>query len=91
MSEDNSSYLNLKVTPNAAHSSVNGYKDGVLQVRIAAPPVEGKANRELVTILSKTLGLRKSAIKIVKGQTSRNKVIRIEGLGNKEINERLAT
>ncbi len=91
MAEDNSSYLNLKVTPNAARSSVNGFKDDVLQVRIAAPPVKGKANRELIALLSRTLGVSKSAIEIVKGQTSRNKVIRIEGLGNKEINERLAT
>jgi uncharacterized protein (TIGR00251 family) len=90
LAEDNSSYLNLKVTPNAARSSVNGYKDGVLQVRIAAPPVKGKANRELVALLSRTLGVSKLAIKIVKGQTSRNKVIIIEGISNKEIDERLA-
>jgi uncharacterized protein (TIGR00251 family) len=89
--EDNSSYLNLKVTPNAARSLVNGYKGGVLQLRIAAPPVKGKANRELVAVLSRALGVSKSAIKIVKGQTSRHKVVKIEGLSNKEINKRLAT
>jgi len=79
------------VTPNAAHNSITGYKDDVLQVKIAAPPVKGKANRELIALLSQVLGVKKSAIAIVKGQTSRNKAITIEGLSGKEIIERLST
>ena len=88
---DNSDYLYLKVTPNAARSAITGYKDDVLQVKIAAPPVKGKANRELIALLSQVLGVKKSAIAIVKGQTSRNKAITIEGLSGKEIIERLST
>jgi uncharacterized protein (TIGR00251 family) len=89
--EDDSKYLNLKVIPNASCSEITGWKDGVLQVRIAAPPVKGKANKELVAILSRMLGVSKSAITIIKGQASRNKVINIEGLSNEEISERLTT
>jgi uncharacterized protein (TIGR00251 family) len=88
--DDNCSHLNLKVTTNAVHSTITGYKDGVLLVKIAAPPVKGKANRELVVLLSRTLGVSKSAISIVKGQKSRNKVVSVEGLNGKEIIERLS-
>ena len=91
MPDDSSSHLNLKVTPNAAHSTITGYKDGALLVKIAAVPVKGKANRELVALLSRALGVNKSAISIIKGQKSRNKVVSVEGLNGKEIIERLST
>ena len=90
MPKDNISQLKLKVTPNAARSEITGYKGGVLHIRIAAAPVKGRANRELVAVLSRALGISKSAIAIVKGQMSRNKVIEIEGLNDKEIIERLS-
>ena len=82
-------WLRLKVTPNASRSEISGFADGVLQVRIAAPPVKGKANKELTTFLSRALGVSKSSLAIVKGQTSRNKVIAIEGLSQEEIIKRL--
>ena len=90
MPDNNNSYLYLKVTPNAARSMITGDKDGVLQVKIAAPPIKGKANRELVALLSRSLGVSKSAISIVKGETSRSKVLIIGGLSGKEISERLS-
>ena len=68
-----------------------GFTDGVLQVRIAAPPVKGKANRELITFLSKALGIGKDSLTIAKGHTSRNKVIAIDGLSQEEIIKRLST
>ena len=82
--------LALKVTPNAGRNEIIGFSDGVLQVRIAAAPVKGKANKELTDFLSKTLGVRKSSISIVKGQTSRNKVIAIEGISREDIIKRLS-
>jgi uncharacterized protein (TIGR00251 family) len=89
--DDSSSHLNLKVTTNAVHSTITGYKDGVLLVKIAAVPVKGKANRELVALLSQALGVKKSAISIVKGQRSHNKIVSVEGLNGKEIIQRLST
>ena len=86
----NSNRLAVKVTPNAGRNEITGFKDGVLQVRIAAPPEKGKANWELIDFLSKTLGIRKSSILIVKGQTGRNKVIIIEGMSGDEIIKRLS-
>ena len=84
-----SNLLQLKVTPNARRSEITGFSEGVLQVRIAAPPVKGKANRELTALVSRILGVKKSAITIVRGQTSRNKVISIEGLSGEDIMRRL--
>jgi uncharacterized protein len=82
--------LTVRVTPNANRNEITGFSDGVLQVRIAAPPFKGQANKELTDFLSKTLGVRKSSISIIKGQTSRNKVIAIEGMNHEDIIKRLS-
>jgi len=66
------------------------FSNGVLRVRVAAPPVKGKANRELVAFLSKTLGLGKGSLTIVKGHTSHNKVIAVAGLSQEEVIQRLS-
>jgi len=79
------STLQLRVHPNAARNEVVGFTNGVLQVRVAAPPVKGKANRELMAFLGKALGIGKDSLTIVKGHTSRNKVIAIEGLSQADI------
>jgi uncharacterized protein (TIGR00251 family) len=89
-SESNSIRLELKVTANASRNEIAGFTEGVLHVRIAAPPVKGKANMELVAFLSKMLGIKKNSISIVKGQASRNKLIAIEGLNSEDIMRRLS-
>jgi uncharacterized protein len=81
--------LAIKVTPNAGRNEVTGCKEGVWQVKIGAAPDKGKANKELIDFLAEKLGVRKSAIEIIKGQTSRNKVLKVEGLGGEEIVKRL--
>jgi uncharacterized protein (TIGR00251 family) len=89
-SESNSIRLELKVTANASRNEIAGFTEGVLHVRITAPPVKGKANMELVAFLSKMLGIKKNSISIVKGQASRNKLIAIEGLNSEDIMRRLS-
>lgn len=81
--------LSIKVTPNAGRNEITGWRDGVLQVKIAEPPARGKANKELTDFLSRTLGVKKSAISIIKGQASRNKAIAIEGMTREEIIKRI--
>ena len=83
--------LRLRVYPSASRNELAGFTDGVLQVRVSAPPVKGKANRELTAFLSEALGLSKSSLTIVKGHTSRNKVIAVDGLSQEEIVRRLST
>ena len=80
----------LRVYPSAVRNEVIGFTDGVLQVRVAAPPVKGQANKELIAFLSKTLAVGKGALAIVKGHTSRSKVIAIDGLTQEDIIKRLS-
>ncbi len=61
----------------------------MLRVKVAAPPVRGKANKELIDFLSQLLGISKSSIAIEKGLTSRKKVIAVKGLSQTQILERL--
>ena len=82
--------ISLRVYPGAARSEVVDFTDGVWQVRVAAPPVKGKANRELITFLSKVLGVSKGALTIIKGHTNRNKVMAVDGLSQEDIVERLS-
>ena len=82
--------LRLRVHPNAARNEINGWTDGVLQVKVAAPPVQGKANRELTSFISRLLKVSKSSVSIVKGHTSRDKVITVEGLSQDDIISRLS-
>lgn len=79
----------VQVQPNASQNKVTRFEDGVLHLRIAAPPIKGKANRELIKFLSAILGVSKSSITIEKGLTSRRKVVKIEGVTQEEVRERL--
>jgi uncharacterized protein (TIGR00251 family) len=81
--------LATRVTPNAGRNQITGYKDGVLQVKVAAPPEKGKANKALVDLLSDRLGIRKSSIDIIKGETSRNKVVLINGISSEDLSKLL--
>jgi uncharacterized protein (TIGR00251 family) len=81
--------ITLRVQPNARSNQVLKFENGVLHVRVAAPPVKGKANKELIDFLSRSLGVSKSAITIEKGLTSRTKVVAIAGLDRDGIMKRL--
>ncbi len=76
--------------PNAARNELAGFSEGVLRVKVAAPPVKGKANKELIAFLAQKLGLSKGDLTILKGHTSRNKLISIVGLTREELNQRLS-
>ena len=75
--------LALKVTPGAKKNEILGWEDDypqvgrVLKIKIAAPPVEGKANKEIVLFLAKTLGVTKSSIEVVHGTSGRIKLVEI--------------
>ena len=82
--------ISVRVYPNSARNEVVGVTSGVWQVRVSAPPVKGKANQELITLLSRLLGVGKSRIDIIRGHTTRNKVIAISGLSQEDIMKRLS-
>ena len=81
--------ISLHVYPNAPRNEIVGFSDGVLGVKVAAPPVKGQANRELVAFLSQVLGVGKSRMAILKGHTSRNKLISVRDLSQEEVLKRL--
>lgn len=70
----------VHVVPRASRSEIVGVRDGVLRVRIAAPPVDGAANEELIRTLAKYFAVKRSAIAVVSGKASRTKRISIAGL-----------
>lgn len=76
--------LTLHATPNAPRSEVVGWvgegAERRLRVKIKAPAVEGKANAELLKFLAKSFGVRPNAVSLVRGDTARYKVVRIEGV-----------
>jgi uncharacterized protein (TIGR00251 family) len=79
----------VHVRPGAAHSEIAGLHAGVLCVRVAARPVEGAANRELLRVLAEALGVRTSALGLRKGARGREKRILVDGLSEAEIVARL--
>ena len=81
--------ISLRVYPNASRNEVMGFTDGVLRVKVSAPPTKGKANKELIALLSRLLGVGKDSVNIIKGHTTRNKVVAIDGLSREEVMKRL--
>ena len=81
--------LNVRVTPRARRNALGGMEDGVLAVRLAAPPVEGAANKALIAFLAEAFGVPKSAIRVETGLRSRHKRVRISGLTAEDVARRL--
>jgi len=75
----NAMIIKIRVLPRSSRNEVVGeMADGTLKVKLTAPPVDGKANEALVELLAEHFDISKSKIKIVRGLTSKNKVIEIK-------------
>lgn len=72
--------LKIRVVPRASRSEIVGEHDGDLRIRVAAPPVDGAANAEVIKLLAKTLDVARSEVELVAGETSKTKQIRINGV-----------
>lgn len=72
--------IKIKVEPRSSKRGVSGVMGDALKIRVNSPPVGGAANEELIDILSEEFGIRKTAIKIIRGGSSKNKVVEIQGL-----------
>lgn len=72
--------FDVRVAPRASRDAVQGIHDGALKVALTAPPVEGAANAALCKLIAKTLGVPKRAVTIVRGETSRNKSVHVQGV-----------
>ena len=78
-------FLSIRVTPRAGRTAIAGLRDGVLQVKLAAAPVEGAANDALVELLSRQLRIPKRDIRIASGERSRTKRVEISGLTDEDV------
>ncbi|MBV9884721.1 MAG: DUF167 domain-containing protein [Sphingomonadaceae bacterium] len=81
--------LAVRVTPRARRDAIGPMADGVLPVRLAAPPVEGAANKALIALLAEALAVPRSAVRLESGARGRHKRVRISGIGNDEAARRL--
>ncbi len=80
--------LAVRVKPRASVSRVLGVRAGALEVAVAAPPVDGAANAELIATLAKWLRLPRTALTVITGATGRQKVVAISGLTETELRSR---
>lgn len=81
--------LEVQVQPRSSRNQVVGEQDGRLKIKLTAPPVEGEANQALVNFLARLLEIPKNNIILLKGETSRHKLIEIIGLTELELMEKL--
>jgi len=77
--------IRVRVKPRASKSRILGVREGMLEVALAAPPVDGQANSELIRTLAVALGCAKSLIEIVSGAASRSKLVAFAGLTEAEL------
>lgn len=72
--------FNVKVIPRAKRNEIVGIESDAVKIRLSAPPVEGRANDALVKFLAEVLRIPRAQIEIVRGETSRHKVVRVRGV-----------
>jgi uncharacterized protein (TIGR00251 family) len=77
----------VRIVPRASRSEIAGEYNGALRIRIAAPPVEGSANRELIRLLAKKFKLPQNAVAIVSGSASKTKIIHLAGADASRLKE----
>ena len=72
--------LKVKVEPRSSRKGISGVVGDAIKIKLNAPPVGGAANEELIEVLSEEFGIKKTSIRILRGMSSRNKVVEIEGV-----------
>ena len=82
--------IKFRIIPNARKTELAGEYADAVKIKLSAPPVEGKANAELIKFLSKSLGVSKSSIAFVSGETSKDKLLEIPNFDTKSLIEKLS-
>ena len=72
--------FSVRVIPRSSRTEIVGEYDGTVKVRLSSPPVDGAANVELIKLFAKRLGVPRSAVEIVSGETSKTKRLRVDGV-----------
>jgi uncharacterized protein (TIGR00251 family) len=77
--------LSVRVAPRSPRDAVAGFHEGVVRIRLCAPPVEGRANEALIRFLARALGIPQRRVSIVSGESGRNKIVRVAGITLPEV------
>jgi uncharacterized protein len=72
--------LMIRLQPRAKRNAILDERDGVLRVSVAAAPVEGRANAALCKLIAKRAGIARSRVSVIRGERSREKVVRVDGM-----------
>ena len=81
--------VKVKIIPGSSKNKIDGVYNDALKISITAPPVEGKANKKCIAYLAKYFDVAKSKIEIISGQTSKNKLIKIYDISQKEFLDKI--
>lgn len=82
--------LRVRVVPRARTNALASDGAGGLRARLTAPPVEGAANRALVDLVARALGVKRGDVELVKGERGRDKLVAVRGLSGEELARRIA-
>lgn len=86
---ENDIIVKVKIVPGSSKNKIVGAYNNALKIAITAPPVEGKANKKCITYLAKFFDVAKLKIEIISGQTSKNKLIKIYDINQKDFLDKL--
>jgi hypothetical protein len=81
--------LRVRVQPRSRRDEVAGERDGAVVLRVRAPPVDGRANAAVCALVAARAGVPKSAVSVLRGAGSRDKVLRVEGVDSDALNRAL--
>ena len=81
--------LRIRLTPRGSKNDVLGWEGDTLRVKVTAPPVEGAANKACVDLIAQRLGIKRSQVAIASGEKSRDKLLRLTGVTDERVRERL--
>ncbi len=83
------SVVAVRVSPRSSRPGVAKWDGSVLRVNLSSPPVDGKANRELIRVISKEIGVARSCIELAAGTANRDKRLRVVGISQTDLQDRL--
>lgn len=81
--------IEVRLQPRAGRDEVAGERGGRIVIRVTAPPVDGRANRALCRLVAKRAGVARGRVTVVRGERSRDKLVRVEGIDDADLRARL--
>ena len=85
-----SAHIAVRLQPRASRDAIVGMRDGVLAVRVSAPPVDGRANQAVCRLIARAVGVGRTSVSVVRGERSRDKIVRVDGVDEETARRALA-